>query len=294
MSPRPIANATVSFGLVSVPVHLYSAAETSAAISFNMINPKTGSRVKQQYFDAKTGEKVEKDEIVKGREHEGKYVLFTKDEIKALEETKDKDLIRITEFVPVDLVDRLYFDKGYFVSPGKGGERPYALLAAALRKTGLAAIGQYAARGKQYLVLVRAMGGGLVLETLHYADEVRSMGEVPLPEVEVMPAELALALQIIEQLKTGTFRPEQYQDNVRVRMQEQIDAKVSSGADIVAEPAQEPETQIIDLMEALKASLAKGGTRAAGAAAAGMKAVRGKASDKKPSKVKQMKRRQSA
>ncbi|MFI5206920.1 MAG: Ku protein [Gemmatimonadales bacterium] len=277
MSARPLSSATISFGLVSVPIQMYSASESQAAISFNWINKKTGARCKQQYVDSKTGEKVEKEDMMKGREFtKGQYVLFTPDEIKAMEEKKDTGIISVTEFVPADQVERLYFDKGYFIGPNKGGERAYKLLTEALKKTKLVAIGQYVARGKTYLVMLRPMEGGLVLETLHYADEVRSMKDVPLPEGDVKPAELALALQIIEQLKTDAFKPEKYRDTVRDRMQEQIDAKIA-GQEIVAEPTEEPETQIIDLMEALKASLSKGG---------GMKAVQGKPSAAKTTRIK--------
>ncbi|MDP3775819.1 MAG: Ku protein [Gemmatimonadales bacterium] len=265
MSARPIGSATISFGLVSVPIQLYSASESAASVSFNWINKKTGARCKQQYVDSKTGEKVEKDEMIKGYEFsKGQYVTFTPDEIKALEE-KSTGSIDVAEFVPADQVDRLYFDKAYFLGPSKGGERAYKLLASALKKTGRAAVGQWAARGKQYLVMLRPADGGLVMETLHYADEVRSMKEVPLPEGDVKPAELALAMQLIDQGKSDEFRPKTYEDNVRKRMLEQIQRKVE-GHEITAEPTEAPETQIIDLMEALKASLAKGGTRAGAAA----------------------------
>ncbi len=265
MAARPISSATISFGLVSVPIQMYSAAESSAAVAFNMINKKTGARVKQLQVDAKTGDKVEKEDIVKGYEFaKGQYVTFTPDEITSLEE-KGTGSIDIAEFVPADQVDRLYFDKGYFLGPGKGGERAYRLLAAALQKTKLAAIGQYAARGKQYLVMLRPVDGGLVMETLHYADEVRSIKEVPIPEGDVKPAEIALALQLIEQAKSEMFRPQAYEDNVRKRMREQIERKVQ-GQEIVSEPTEAPETQIIDLMEALKASLARGGLKGAASA----------------------------
>lgn len=288
MSARPIASATISFGLVSVPVQMYSASESQAAVSFNMINPKTGARVKQQYVDSKTGEKVEREEMVKGYEFsKGQYVTFTKDELKALEE-KATGSIDIVEFVPADLVDPVFFDNAYFLGAGKGGDRAYKLLGEALKKTKLAAIGQYAARGKQYLVLLRPMDGGLVMETLHYADEVRSMKDIQLPDAEVKAAELNLAVQFIEQSKTDEFKPEKYKDTVRERMLEQIQAKVA-GEEITAEPAHEPETQIIDLMEALKASLAKGGSKRSASSAetkAGMKAVRGKATEKRTTKLK--------
>lgn len=257
MAARPISSATISFGLVSVPIQMYSASESGASVSFNWINKKTGSRCKQQYVDGKTGEKVDKEDMMKGYEFsKGQYVLFTTDDIKAMEEKKDTGMISIQEFVPGDQVERLFFDKGYFIGPDKGGEKAYKLLAEAMSQTGLVAIGQYVARGKQYLVMLRPKDGGLVLETLHYADELRSMKDVDLPDTEVKPNELSMALQLIEQLKKDRFQPEQYKDTVKDRIQQQIQLKVQ-GEEIVAEPTEAPETQIIDLMEALKASLAK-------------------------------------
>jgi DNA end-binding protein Ku len=261
MPARPLSTATVSFGLVSVPVQLYSAAESSAAVSFNLLHKKCGSRLKQQYFCQKDGEKVERDDMVKGYEFsKDRYVQFTKEELKALEE-KGTGSVNITEFVPLKQVDRLYLDKVYYLGPDKGGERAYKLLAAALQETGRAALGQYAARGKQYLILVRPMDGVLVMEQLHYQDEIRSAKDVPIPDVQVKDQELKLAIQLIEQGASEAFRPEAYADTVKQRVLEQIQQKVE-GHEITEEPTAAPETQIIDLMEALKASLAKGGKAA--------------------------------
>jgi DNA end-binding protein Ku len=261
MPARPLSTATVSFGLVSVPVQLYSAAESSAAVSFNLLHKKCGSRLKQQYFCVKDGEKVERDDMVKGYEFsKDRYVQFTKDELKALEE-KGTGSVNITEFVPLKQVDRLYLDKVYYLGPDKGGERAYKLLAAALQETGRAALGQYAARGKQYLILVRPLDGVLVMEQLHYQDEVRSAKDVPIPDVQVKDQELKLAIQLIEQGASEAFRPEAYSDTVKQRVLGQIQQKVE-GHEITEEPTAAPETQIIDLMEALKASLAKGGKAA--------------------------------
>jgi len=257
MPTRPISSATVSFGLVSVPVQLYSAAESSANVSFNLLHQKCGSRLKQQYFCQKDGEKVEREDMVKGYEFsKGQFVQFTKEELKGLEE-KGNNSIDITEFVPLKQVDRIYLEKVYFLGPDKGGERAYKLLAAALEQTGRAALGQFAARGKQYLILVRPMDGVLVMEQLHYQDEVRSAKEVPIGEVEIKKQELQLAVQLIEQGASDAFRPEAYKDTVKQRVLEQIQQKVE-GHEITEEPTEAPQTQIIDLMEALKASLAKG------------------------------------
>jgi DNA end-binding protein Ku len=227
-----------------------------------MLHAKCGSRLKQQYICASEGSVVEKDEITKGYEFaKGQYVRFTPEEIKALDE-KATNAIDIAEFVPLAAVDRIYLEKVYYLGAGKGGERAYRLLAAALADTGRAALGQYSARGKQYLVLLRPMGDILVMEQLHYHGELKSADEVPRPEVAIKDAELALARQLIEQASVEEFRPENYRDTVRDRVLEAIQQKVD-GQEITASPAEAPQTKIIDLMDALKASLAKRGTSTA-------------------------------
>ena len=257
MPPRSIANATISFGLVSVPVSLYSASESSATVSFNMLHKSCGTRLKQQYICPNEGGVVERDEITKGYEFaKGQYVTFTPEEIKALDE-KATNSIDITEFVPLDSVDRMYLDKVYYLGPDKGGDRAYRLLGEALKATGRAAVGQYSARGKQHLVLLRPLDGVLVMEQLHYAAELRPATEVPHPDTPVKDVELALARQLIEQSSTDEFRPENYRDTVRERVLDAIQQKVE-GQEITADAAP-PETKIIDLMDALKASLAKKG-----------------------------------
>ena len=255
MPPRPIGSATIAFGLVSVPVSLYSASESSATVSFNMLHKKCGTRLKQQYICPKEGNVVEKDDIAKGYEFaKGQYVTFTPEEIKALDE-KATNSIDIVEFVPLSAVDRIYVEKVYYLGPDKGGDRAYRLLGEALKATGRAALGQYSARGKQNLVLLRPLDGVLVMEQLHYAAELRPASEVPHPETPVKDAELALARQLIDQASTEEFHPENYRDTVRERVLEAIQSKVE-GQEITAEAAP-PETKIIDLMDALKASIAK-------------------------------------
>ena len=262
MAARSISSATISFGLVSVPVNLFSSSESSAAISFNMLHTTCGSRLKQQYICSKEGSVVEKDEIGKGYEFsKGQYVRFSAEEIKALDE-KATNAIDIAEFVPLAAVDRIYLEKVYYLGPGKGGERAYRLLCAALVDTGRAALGQYSARGKQYLALIRPMGDILVMEQLHYQGELKSAAEVPRPEVVIKDAELALARQLIEQGAVEEFKPENYRDTVRERVLEAIQQKVD-GQEITAESTEAPQTKIIDLMDALKASLAKRGASTA-------------------------------
>ena len=254
MSAHPIGSATLSFGLVSVPVKMFSTGEASAAISFNWLHKKDGARLKQQYVCSKDGDKVEKDEMVKGYEFsKGQYVIFSPEELKALEE-KSTNAIEVAEFVPAKQVDRVFVEKSYFLGPDKGGERAYRLLAEALKQTGRVAVGQYAARGKQYVVSVRPEKDGLVMEQLRYANEVRRIDEVPIAKVDLKKPELTLAVQLVDQASSEAFKPENYEDNVRKRVLEQIQRKVE-GKEITEEPAEAPKTQIIDLMEALKASL---------------------------------------
>ena len=257
MPAHSIGSATISFGLVSVPIKMFSAGESSAAISFNWLHKKDGSRLKQQYVCLKDGEKVEREDMVKGYEFsKGQYVQFTPEELKALEE-KGTDSINIQEFVDADTVDRMYMDRVYFLGPDKGGDRAFTLLGEALKKTKKVAIGQWAARGKQYLVMIRPLGHGLAMEQLRYANEVRSIDEVPIPKVEVKKPELDMAVQLIEQAATDVFKADKYEDTVKQRILEQIQRKVD-GKEIVEEPTEAPKTQIIDLMEALKQSLSRG------------------------------------
>lgn len=262
MAPRPIATASISFGLVTVPIQMYSASETSGSVSFNWIHKGCGSRLKQQYICQREGVKVERDEMIKGYEFaKDQYVLFSPDELKALDEV-GTNTIEITEFVPADKVKRVYIDRPYYLAPGKGGDRAYRLLAEAMRQTNLSAIGRYAARGKQYLIMLSPMEDGMVMEQLHYADEVRPMSEVPIPAGEVKENELKLAINLVEQLKTDEFHPENYRDEVRDRVLDLISQKIE-GQDITAAPEEAPAAQIIDLMAALKASLEKVDTPAA-------------------------------
>ncbi len=280
MSAHSIGSATVSFGLVSVPVKLFSAGESSTTISFNWLHKKDKARLKQQYVCSKDGEKVEKEDMIKGYEFtKGQYVLFTPEELKTLEEPRGTGAIEITEFLPADQVDRIYMDKTYFLGPDKGGERAYKLLSEALKKTGRVALGQWAARGKQYLILVRPMDGGLAMEQLKYPEELRSIAEVPIPKTEVKKGELDMAIKVIDQGTSEAFRPEAYKDNVRRRILDQIQQKVE-GHEITEEPAEAPKTQIIDLMEALKASLKGGKGGKGGAERKPAKRVEGKVAAK--------------
>ncbi len=261
MAARPIASASISFGLVTVPIQMYSAAENSGSVSFNWIHKGCGSRLKQQYICARENVKVEREDMIKGYEFaKDQYVLFNPDELKALEEV-GTNTIEIVEFVPANKVQRIYIDRPYYLAPGKGGDRAYRLLREAMRATNLSAIGRYAARGKQYLVMLSPMEDAIMLEYLHYSDEVRPMSEIPIPSGEVKDNELKLAVNLVQQLATDEFKPEAYKDEVHERVLELITRKIE-GEDITQAPTEQPATQIIDLMAALKASLEKSSTAA--------------------------------
>lgn len=283
MAARPLGSATIAFGLVSIPVKLYSAAESAATIRFNQIDRRDGSRVKQQLISAKSGELVPKEEVVKGYEFsKDQYVLFDKEELKALEVAATY-MIDIDEFVPDGAVERIYFDKAYYLGPDKGGARAYKLLSEALKETGRIAIGRYAARGRQHVVMVRPKDGGLMLEQLHYADEIRQFSEVPIEDAEVKENELELARQVIEQGASEAFDATKYKDEVREQMMALIDRKVQ-GEDISVAPTEQPEHKVVDIMEALKASLNASGERKHAKSAGGEQGKSEPATAKKRSK----------
>lgn len=256
MSARPIASGTVSFGLVAIPIKLYATTETSSAIRFNQLHEKCSSRVKQQLYCPTCDETVERSDLVKGYQFaKDQYLLFSEDELEKLTVTATQS-IDIAEFLPLEQIDPIYFEKSYFLGPDKGGERPYELLSETLRETGRAALGQYAARGKQYLVLVRPYDKGLILEQLRYPEEIRAFADVPLGEIEVKPGELELAKQLVDQTANEEFQPSTYQDNIKKIFAEMVEQKIA-GQEISAPPTEAPKAQIIDLMDALKASLAE-------------------------------------
>ena len=253
MAARAISAATISFGLVSIPVKLFTTNQSGSGISFHMLH-SCGTRLKQQYRCPQDDEVVPRDQMRKGYEFaRGQYVLFTNEEIKALEEESSR-MIEITEFVPLAEVDPVFFERAYYLGPDKGGDKPYKLLARAMAETGRCALARYAARGKQYLVLVRPFEDGLLMQQLRYADEVKSFDEVERIDATLSDAELALAVQLIEQIASDDFRPDAYEDAVKKRLEEVIAQKVD-GAEVTYAPAEQPRAQVIDLMEALKASL---------------------------------------
>jgi DNA end-binding protein Ku len=252
--PRAIATGQIAFGLVSIPVKLFSAAETSEKVSFNMLHKDCGNRIQQQLFCPKDERTIDRSEVVKGYEFSrGQYVLFNEEELKALEE-KSTQQIDITEFVKSDLIDPIYFAKPYYLGPDKGGSRPYTLLARALQETGRWAVAKYAARGKGYLVVIRPLGKGLVMQQLYYPNEIRAIDELDLGDAEIRDNELKMAIQLAEMSASDEFHPEQYRDEVAERVRALIQKKIE-GEEITMSTAEEPKAQVIDLMEALRKSL---------------------------------------
>lgn len=253
MAPRAISSGTISFGLVSIPVKLYTAA-SSEQVSFNMLHKKCSTRVKMQFYCPTDNEVVERSDTVKGYEYaRGQYVLFTDEELKALEAARDNS-IEITEFVPLASVDFIQVEKSYFLGPDKGGDKAYRLLSEAMRGKDRVAVGRWAARGKEQLVLIRPYQDGLVLHQLYYANEVRAFDEIDTgAKLTFSPKERELADRLIEQLSTDAFDPEGYTDSFSERVRAAVEQKVQ-GQEVTVAP-EAPKAQIIDLFEALKKSL---------------------------------------
>lgn len=253
---RPIATGTISFGLVAIPVRLFSTNESSARISLNSIHETCGTRVRQQFYCPTDEVVVTRDELVKGYQFaKDQYVIFTPDELKAMELAPTQS-IDIKEFVPLSEVDPLFYEKAYYLGPDKGGAKPYALLSEAMKSTGRAALARYAARGKDYLVLLRPFQDGIIMQQLRYTDEIRAFDDVDLGDAEVDPGELQLAEQLVEQIASDSFHPEAYSDGVKEQMLAAIEQKVA-GQEMTFAPKEEPKAQVIDIMEALKASLSE-------------------------------------
>jgi DNA end-binding protein Ku len=272
--PRAIASGQIAFGLVSIPVKLFSAAESSEKISFNMLHKDCGSRVQQQLFCPRDERTIERSETAKGYEFsKGQYVLFNEAELKELEE-KSTQQIDITEFVKSDQIDPIYFAKPFYLGPDKGGSRAYTLLARALEQTGRWAVAKYAARGKGYVVVIRPLGKGLVMQQLYYPNEIRAIDEIELGDAEVKENELKMAIQLAEMSASDKFDPSQYRDEVAERVRGLIDRKIQ-GEEITTSEVEQPKAQVIDLMEALRRSL--------GGAGAAKSAPASKATAAKPS-----------
>ena len=261
---RSIASLTISFGLVAIPVKLYSATVSSERMSFNLLRQKDGSRVKQQYIAVADGEPVERSAVVKGYEFaKDQYVMFSAEELKALEDTTTH-AIDIGQFVPLQSVDPVYFDGTYYLAPDKGGAKPYTLLATALRKAGQCAVGRWVSRGKEHIVVIRPMEDGLAMHQLHFKEQVRDLKDLGIEPAQVSDPELKLAQQLIDHLAAKRFDPNEYHDEFKGRVEAAIQKKIQ-GKQISLSEAPVPSAggNVIDLMEALRASIDTRGSKAA-------------------------------
>ncbi len=276
MAARSFATVSISFGLVNIPVDVYSAEVSSSRLSFNLLHARDGARVKQQYICALDGEVVQRSEMVKGYEYEkDRYVMFKPEEIKALEEAGTK-LVNIIEFVPLDTVDPVFFDRTYLLAPSKHGAKPYALLNEAMRQAGLCAVGRWAARGREYVVVVRPVEGGMAMHQLFFKDEIRTIRDIPMGDApELAAGELKLARALIDQTTAKRFDPDAFHDEFRQRIEAAIEKKIRSGKEIshfeAPEAAVEGSGNVVDLMEILQRSLNKGGPAASGTKATARK-----------------------
>jgi DNA end-binding protein Ku len=254
MPPHSIGSGTLSFGLVSVPVKMYTAA-SSQSVSFNQLHEKCGGRIKQQQVCPACNEVVERSHLVKGYEFaKDQYVRFTEDEIKKLEAEASQS-IDILEFVPLEKIDPIYFEKTYYLGPDKGGSKAYRLLCDVMVQTSRVALAKYVMRGKESLVVIRPSQDGLMLHTMYFSDEVRDFGQIDKgKDASIKPAELSLAIKLVDELSNGEFKPEQYRDEYRDRIMGVVEQKVE-GKEITSQAPQVQRTQVIDLMDALKQSL---------------------------------------
>lgn len=261
MAARSIGSGTISFGLVSIPVKLYPAT-SSRGVSFNLLHKKCGNRIKQQKYCPVCNEVVDWDQIVKGYEFaKDQYVQFSEEELKSVEGDASK-LIDIAQFVPLPKVDPIYFQNTYYLGPDKGGEKPYRLLSESMAKANMVALAKFMLRSKENLVLIRAARDGLLLHTMYFADEVRDFSEISekLASIKIRDEEQQLALRLIGELSDEEFEPERYEDEYRRRVLETVQNKVE-GKEITAVEPEARRAQVIDLMEALKESLASKGGR---------------------------------
>jgi DNA end-binding protein Ku len=266
--PRAIWSGAISFGLVSVPVKLFSAVSRKT-VRFNQLDSRTNSRVKQKRVNAE-GEEVPYEQIVKGYEvTKDSYVIVTEDELAALS-PKASRMIDITDFVSEADIDPVFYDSAYYLVPDELARKSYALLAKAMEDSGRVAIASFVMRTKQYLVAIRPADGTLMMSTMVYADELVAADDVPgleeLAEIEITDAEMAMAGQLIDSL-TAEFEPDKYQDSYREQVLDLLEAKASGEIKTIEAPAAADDAAVIDLLAALEASVsAAKESRKAGAA----------------------------
>lgn len=254
MALRPLRSATITFGLVAIPVKFYTATRQED-ISFNLIHQECGSRVNRKYWCPVHERIVEYEELIRGYQFtKGKYVTFTDEELEALE-SDDNRAVEITEFLDLKQIDPVYFERGYFLGPGEGGGKTYNLLANAMKKQNKVAVARWVSNNRENLVIIRPYEHGIILHTMYYADEVRDFNAIDVPEDAVREKEMKLAEMLIDELTEKKFDPLAYKDEYRARLLERIEAK-AKGKDIIMEREEEEKVgEVIDIMEALQRSL---------------------------------------
>ena len=273
MALRPLRNATITFGLVSIPVRFYSATK-SEDIHFNLLHETCGSRVNRKWWCPHDEKIVSSDELIRGYEvSKNKYVTFTDEEIEALE-TDDNRALDIVEFVDLSEIDPVFFEKAYFLGPAPGGGKTYNLLSTAMRKQNKVAVARWISSGKEHLVVLRPYEQGLILHTMYYADEVRDFGAIDTEQSAVRDKEVTMAEMLIDQLTEKTFNPVQFEDEYRGRLLDRINAKAQGKAIASPEREEEESGEVVDIMEALRRSLEGGRGAAAPRQSAPRKAPR--------------------
>jgi DNA end-binding protein Ku len=257
MALRPLRNATISFGLVSIPVRFYTATKPED-VHFHLLHESCGTRVNRKWWCPHHETIVDSDELVRGYEiSKNKYVTFTDEEIETLQ-SGDNRAVEITEFLALDQIDPVFFEKAYFLGPAPGGGKTYKLLSEAMKRQEKVALARWISAGREHLVVLRPYEKGLVLHTMYYADEVRDFDAIELESSQVRDKQVHLAEMLIDELTEKEFKPLQYKDEYRERLLDRIKAK-SRGKTITAEePEEEKGGEVIDIMEALRRSLQSG------------------------------------
>ncbi|HJW93211.1 MAG TPA: Ku protein [Thermoanaerobaculia bacterium] len=258
MALRPLRNATITFGLVSIPVRFYTATK-SEDIHFNLLHASCGTRVNRKWWCPHHEKIVDSDELIRGYPlTKSKFVTFTDEEMETLE-TDDNRALDIVEFLTLDQIDPVFFEKAYFLGPSPGGGKTYKLLATAMKKESKVALARWVSSGKEHLVVIRPYEDGLILHTMYYADEVRDFGAIEHEGGEARDKELKLAEMLIGELSEKKFNPVQFKDEYRERLLDRIRAK-SKGRTIESEAKEEEKGggEVVDIMEALRRSLEGG------------------------------------
>jgi DNA end-binding protein Ku len=257
--PRALWSGAISFGLINIPVKLYSAV-SQRTVRFNQIDPSNNARIRNLKVNAETGEPVDTSTLVRGFEvSKGQYVIVTDDELAAIQ-PRATHTIDLEEFVDLEEVDPIYFDGAFHVAPGPGAAKPYRLLVEALDRSGKVAVARFVMRSKQYVALMRPVEDRLLLSMMVYDDELNPASDIPefdeVVEVEVSERERAMAEQLIESL-TGTFEPGRYHDTYRGDVMGLIEAKASGATPALEGPSGPSEDVVVDLVAALEASVAE-------------------------------------